>query len=196
MSVSSDRSHETRPHDDHSPRWSHTEAERAIGLTLLVLRSGAKDSLGWWDDEALTEAGGFALARIFPRSPERVALRLAFRAAWERHAGALDVAGLGRALTLFDFTEALIEGIAAPPFPLNRPITSSDEFLRQLILLAPEIEAFTLPQPDPSGLLDLTPLAGCPDQTPAERVTRLAAGYLRANPRQPVFPFVHLAARG
>jgi hypothetical protein len=75
--------------------WSREEAERAVGLALLVVRAGARDSLGWWEDEALTEAGAFALRRIFPRDPRRVAVRLAFRAARERHSGVLASAGVG-----------------------------------------------------------------------------------------------------
>src|SRR5260370_42209248 len=53
--------------------WSREEAEHAGRLALLVVRAGARDSLGWWEDEALTEAGAFALRRIFPRDPRRVA---------------------------------------------------------------------------------------------------------------------------
>jgi predicted nucleic acid-binding protein len=50
-------------------------------IALLVARAGQKDSLSWWDDESLTDAGRFALSKIFPRNPGRAALRLAFESA-------------------------------------------------------------------------------------------------------------------
>ncbi|MBI3963303.1 MAG: BrxE family protein [Deinococcus sp.] len=174
--------------------WSRADAEYALKLALLVVRAGAKDSLGWWDDEALTQAGSLALSRLFPRNPGRTAIRLAFRAAQERHAGVLTTAGVTQSTTLLDLTGSLMESTAlAPP---TEPITSPDEFRTHLMTLVPKVKELTLPQPGASGLLDLTALAGHPNQSPLERATILAAGYLLAQKGNPVFPFTRLEAKG
>lgn len=60
------------------------EAE-LIRLRLIIARAGEKGSLGWWDSEALSDAGQFVLKRLFPRSYEWAAVQLALEAAWLRH---------------------------------------------------------------------------------------------------------------
>lgn len=177
-------------------RSSRAEADSALALALLVMRAGAKDSLDWWDDWALTEAGSYALARIFPRNPGRIALRLAFRAARERHAGALAAGGVRAGTTLFDLTEPLVESISSTVPAAYGPIASMEEFCRRLVALAPGLEGLSLPRPDASGLLDLTALLGRHREAPASLAATLAAGYLGAQKGRPVFPFVRFAGEG
>lgn len=177
-------------------QWSRVEAERAVGLALLVVRAGARDSLGWWEDEALTKAGAFALRRIFPRDPKRVAVRLAFRAARERHSGVLASAGVGRVTTLLDLTDALVEGTAVLPEGLEEPITSPDELRRRVRELAPRLDDLRIPQPEAFGLLDLTPLTGRSDLSLGDTVTMLAAGYLTGEKGMPVIPYLRSAGGG
>ena len=161
-----------------------------------MVRAGARDSLGWWEDEALTKAGAFALRRIFPREPKRVAVRLAFRAAGERHSGVLASAGVGRVTTLLDLTEALIEAMAVVPGGLEEPITSPDELRRRVRVLAPDLDDLHVPQPQAFGLLDLTSLAKHSNLSPGETATILAAGYLTAEKGRPVIPYVRVAGEG
>jgi hypothetical protein len=175
-----------------SDRWTRDEPDRVAALAVLVVRAGAKDSLAWWDDDALTPAGGFVLARIFPRNPRRAALRLALRAARERHGGILAVSGVADGTTLLDLAST-VDSLDAIPPSLEGPIASPDDFRRRLVALAPEVELVDVPPAAVSGLLDLTPLAGHPDQSAAERAAVLAAGYLPAQKGEPVFPFVRLA---
>jgi hypothetical protein len=176
--------------------WAREEAERAVGLALLVVRAGARDSLGWWEDEALTEAGAFALRRIFPRDARRVAVRLAFRAARERHSGVLASAGVGRVTTLLDLTEALVEGTAVLPGDLDEPITSPDELRRRVRELAPGLDDLRIPQPQAFGLLDLSALTGRSDLSLGETVTMLAAGYLAGEKDRPVIPYFRSGREG
>ena len=187
--------------DIHTPSaqahsWFRAEAERVVGLALLVVRAGARDSLGWWEDEALTEAGAFALRRIFPRDPKRVAVRLAFRAARERHSGVLASAGVGRVTTLLDLTESLVEGTAVLPGSLDEPIASPDELRRRMRELAPRLDDLRIPQPQTFGLLDLTALTERSGVSLGEMATMLAAGYLNGEKGRPVIPYIHGAGEG
>lgn len=168
------------------------EADLIAALTLLVVRAGARDSLAWWDDDAPTSAGAFVLARLFPRNPGGAALRLALRAARERHAGVLAASGVDHGVTLLDLPSSADSFAAIPP-TLHSPITSPDDFRRRLLDLAPEADGLDPPRAGDSGLLDLTPLAGRPEQSAVERATVLAAGYLRARKGEPIFPFLRLS---
>ena len=176
------------------PSENKAAEQRALGINkqvaliaLLVARAGQKDSLGWWDDESLTDAGRFALTKIFPRNPGRAAVRLAFESARGRHAGVLAAAGVTQATTLLDLAEASIEDIASASNPWSAHIANLDEFRRQLLVLAPDAGTLTLPTPDLAGLLDLT---ACDTQTEAQEATTLAAGYLFGQKGKPVFPFM------
>ncbi len=168
------------------------EAGPIAALTLLVVRAGARDSLAWWDDDALTPAGAFVLARLFPRNPGGAALRLALRAARERHAGVMAASGVDHGVTLLDLPSSADSFAAIPP-TLHGPITSPDDFRRRLLALAPEAEGLDLPQAGGSGLLDLTALGGQPEQSAVERAVVLAVGYLQAGKGEPVFPFLRLS---
>ena len=177
------------PRQHHVPR---ADAERVIALALLVVRAGAKDSLDWWDDEALTRAGRFVLARIFPRAPGQAAVRLALRAARERHAGVLAAAGVASATTLVDLAEPLLHGVDAADLVSAEPVASEEEFRGRLVALVPEAVSLGLPQPTASGLLDLTHLVAPAGPSLLDRAIVLGAGYLAGRKREPVFPFVRL----
>lgn len=42
---------------------SHDFETRLIRLRLIVARAGENDGLGWWESEALSDAGRFVLKR-------------------------------------------------------------------------------------------------------------------------------------
>lgn len=56
-----------------------------FGIRLAIARLGESDAFGWWSSHALTEAGEFALPRIFRRSPALAAAHLSLMAARLRH---------------------------------------------------------------------------------------------------------------
>jgi len=46
-----------------------TDVQLILRLRLLIVRAANRDSLAWWDDEALTAPAGFLLERLFPVAP-------------------------------------------------------------------------------------------------------------------------------
>jgi hypothetical protein len=162
-------------------------------IALLVARAGQKDSLGWWDDESLTDAGRFALSKIFPRNPGRAALRLAFESAKGRHAGVLAAAGVTHATTLLDLAEPFVEDLSSTSNPWSTPIATPEDFRHELLACAPDAARVRVPSPDLTGLLDLTALAGHGAEKLVERAVTLAAGYLLGQTAKPVFPFIRAA---
>jgi hypothetical protein len=177
-----------------------SSTEQIVRLALLIARAGQNDSLKWWDDDALSEAGLFALSRVFPRNPRSAAVRLAFLAATERHRGMLDSAGVRGATTLLDFAEA---ALATPyengPFVTavrDEPITSVGQLRTLLQDLAPGVTTIEIPSPSPDGLLDLTDLVGRTRPGPQARAALLAAGYLQGQVGKPVIPYVRADTRG
>jgi hypothetical protein len=56
-----------------------------VKLRLLIARAANRDSLAWWDDDALTAPASFILDRTFPHAPLHAARRLALEAARLRH---------------------------------------------------------------------------------------------------------------
>lgn len=174
--------------------------EQVVKLALLIVRAGEHDSLKWWDDEALTEAGLFALSRTFPRNPRQAAVRLAFLAASERHRGVLHPAGVRGAATLLDFAgedlAATQERASIMTAVRAEPITSVDQLRVLLQGLAPEIVALELPAPSADGLLDLTNLVGRTRPGPQARSALLAAGYLQGQVGKPVIPYLRAGTSG
>lgn len=170
-----------------------TDAELVGALALVIVRAGARDGMGWWDDEALTEAGSYALAKIFPRNPARIAARLAFRAARARHAGVLSAAAVKDATTLLDLLESEPADLGDVRALVGAPIGSPEELRTRLVALEPEVASFALPTPTAEGLLDMSRFVPGPT---ARKATILAAGYLAASKGRPVFPFLRSTAEG
>ncbi|MGH8591046.1 MAG: hypothetical protein ACREXX_17485 [Gammaproteobacteria bacterium] len=160
---------------------------------MIIVRAGARDGMGWWDDEALTEAGTYALAKIFPRNPSRIAIRLAFRAARARHAGVLSAASVNDATTLLDLVEGEPADLGDATALAGAPIGSPEELRERLVGLEPEVASFSLPPPTAEGLLDMSRFV--PGSTVC-RATILAAGYLAAGKGHPVFPFLRSTTEG
>lgn len=59
-----------------------------LNLQLLIARAAQKDSLNWWEDDALTPAGNYLLERLFIVKPDEVGRRLALEAAKVRYQAA------------------------------------------------------------------------------------------------------------
>jgi hypothetical protein len=70
-----------------------------LSLQYLISRAAQKDSLNWWEDDSLTQAGGYLLERLFPTNPKEAGLKLALEAAKTRYQAAFQ--GENAALHLF-----------------------------------------------------------------------------------------------
>lgn len=77
--------------------------EAIFEIRRRVARIGSSDRLAWWDSEALTPAGLYALERLFRRTAYLTAADLAIRAARLRHDRAVPQEPL---VHLFNFGEA------------------------------------------------------------------------------------------
>ena len=172
---------------------SRTDAELVGALAFTIVRAGERDGMGWWDDEALTEAGTYALAKIFPRNTGRIATRLAFRATRVRHAGVISAASVKDATTLLDLVEGEPADLGDTRVLTGAPIGSPEELRERLVALNPEVASFSLPTPTAEGLLDMSRFL--PGST-VRQATILAAGYLAAGRGHPVFPYLRVTAAG
>jgi len=65
--------------------WTMKAVQTIFRLRLLIARAANRDSLAWWEDDALTVPAGFVFDRLFPASPPGAARSLALRAALRRH---------------------------------------------------------------------------------------------------------------
>jgi hypothetical protein len=179
---------------------SPSSAKHSVSLALLIIRAGEKDSLKWWDDESLSEAGLFALSRVLPRNPRAAAVRLAYLAARERHRGVLVSAGVQGATTLLDFVEPALatsqEGASLVTVVRDEPITSVDRLRTRLHELASEVTAIEIPASSGEGLLDLSDFVGRAAPGPEGRAALLAAGYLQGQVGKPVIPYFRAGTRG
>jgi hypothetical protein len=78
--------------------------------------------------------------------------------------------------------------IAAADEIVSSPFTSMEEFKTRLTAICPRVAEFNVPQPQASGLLDLSGFAK--DVDAETLVAAFASGYTRAQAGQPVFPFI------
>lgn len=160
-----------------------------LPLAISIARAACKDSLRWWEDEALTEAGSSALGRLFARHARAAAMRLALLSARERHQGELQRKGTsGRSLFDLAITE-LDEGNRLPSTVGLAAITSVDDFRARLTAIVPDLSPLHLPRPNVPGLFDITSVLSLGSLDRATAAVALAAAYLHGLPESPVFPF-------
>ncbi|MBI3990071.1 MAG: BrxE family protein [candidate division NC10 bacterium] len=167
-----------------------------MALCIVIARAGCSDSFAWWEDESLTEAGLFSLKRLFPRTYEQAAVRLALGAARSRHDGILTAAGLTGAWHLFNLRDA-DPGMDEIPDPDSLPADLWSPIPDRSVLQA-RLETAAGPLlPLPAGVV--AGLQGLIDLTNAlrgavilgdELAHRLAAAYLLGDRNRLVVPFV------
>jgi hypothetical protein len=166
-----------------------------LRLRLLIARAANRDSLAWWDDEALTAPAGFLLERLFPVAPPLAARSLALRAAFARHEGACT--DIGGALHLYRLDADSADGLALRTVPLlpvpypEAPIITTDALREHLIALLGQPVQVKSAQRRNGGALQIT-IPPCPAGVWASlhRARSFAWAYLEGAPGQPVFPFV------
>jgi hypothetical protein len=172
-----------------------TDTHLILGLRLLIARAANRDSLAWWDDEALTAPAGFLLERLFPVAPPLAARSLALRAAFARHEGACT--DIGGVLHLYRLDADNADGLALRNVPLlpvpypEAPITRTDALREHLIALLGQPVQVKIVQRRNGGAMQIA-IPPCPAGVWASlhRAKSFAWAYLEGAPGQPVFPFV------
>lgn len=171
------------------------DAFLVLNLRLLIARAANRDSLAWWDDDALTAPAGFLLERLFPVAPLLAARSLALCAASARHEGAC--ARLAGALHLFRLDADNADGLAlrtlSPlkvPYP-EAPVTTMEMLREHLGALLGRLAPYKTVHRTDSGVLQIA-APPCPAGVwaPLHRAKTLAWAYLEGAPGQPVFPFI------
>lgn len=183
-----------------STRTSEAKADQGdlqtiLRLRLLIARAANRDSLAWWDDEALTAPADFLLERLFPVAPSLAARSLALRAAQARHQSAC--AGIEGALHLYRLDADNADGLAlrdvallSAPYP-EAAIPSMDALREGLTALLGQPAQAKVVQRRNGGALLIT-IPSCPAGVwaPLHRARSFAWTYLEGAPGQPVFPFI------
>jgi len=168
-------------------------SKHIIQLQLLIARVGQNDSLRWWEDDSLTEAGVYLLERLFPFAPYIQGRKLALLAAKNRHDAVFGQETQILHLFRFGFEgDREQEKSAFDPscFELpDAPIRTIDELK---IHLAQLVEA-----PNPQSKIDrvITDDGRLQIKIPSTKTTidmanRLAWAYLQGEPEKPVYPYV------
>ena len=65
-----------------------SESKLILSLQLLIARAAQKDSLMWWEDDALTPSGKYLLDRLFFFDADEAGRKLAMEAAKVRYRAA------------------------------------------------------------------------------------------------------------
>ena len=171
------------------------DAQLVLTLRLLIARAANRDSLAWWDDEALTAPAGFLLERLFPVAPPLAARSLALRAALARHEGACT--DIGGVLHLYRLDADNADGLALRDVPLlpvpypEAPIPTMDALRKHLIALLGQPTQVKIIQRRNGGAFQIA-IPPCPTGVwaPLHRTKSFAWAYLEGALGQPVFPFI------
>ncbi len=171
------------------------ELMEILELRLLIARAANSDSLGWWDDESLTQHAHFLLERIFPMAPAGAARNLSLRAALARHQSALTANSKVQHLFRLDTDrqdELLLRHQSTLLVDLpDGPIKTVDDLRVHLLSVVQKPPSYTVIRRSPTHGLEIeippTP-AGIPGLN--HRARSLAWAYLEGEPGRPVFPFI------
>ena len=168
-----------------------------LRLQFLIARAAQGDSLSWWDDESLTEAGYTVLERVFPQSPTKAGCKLALASAQARHSAIFN--GPEKVLHLFqlDSDGAVSSALSKiDPLDVNVPTTPIAEIdgLRQALetlldepLLRPRLGEELSNRRREVALRPEVHARG-----PVELAKMLACAYLSGEPGKSIFPFMRV----
>ena len=168
-------------------------SKHIIQLQLLIARVGQNDSLRWWEDDSLTEAGVYLLERLFPFAPYVQGRKLALLAAKNRHDTVFGKETQTLHLFHFGFEgDRVQESLAfdSPELELpDAPIRTIDELK---IHLAQLVEA---PNPQSKSDRVIADDGKLQIKIPSTKNTidmanRLAWAYLQGEPENPVYPYI------
>ncbi len=164
-----------------------------LGLRLLIARAAQKDSLGWWEDDSLTEAGHYLLERLFLVNPEEAGRKLALEAARTRYQAAFNRDAAALHLFHLDKTgeiEHRLQGICLADIqPPKEPLLTMDALRQKLFELAGHPLKFQIVGERANHRLEIR-IHGASGKTPILDVAKtLAWASLEGKPGQPIFPY-------
>ena len=116
---------------------SATEGKLILSLQLLIARAAQKDSLSWWEDDALTPSGKYLLERLFIVNPDEAGRKIAIEAAKVRYQAAFGADNHVLHLFHLDQTgdiELNLQELSLSSVPAPTEPVQSLEVLRHLLL--------------------------------------------------------------
>lgn len=165
-----------------------------LQLCLLIARAAQKDSLGWWEDDSLTQAGGYVLNRLFPTDPIEAGRKLALEAAKTRYQAAIK--GEDKLLHLFHLDETGeiehgLHGLRLSEVDVpTEPITSLDVLRQSLIALVGEPPQFQIISERENHRLEIKPHSPVSNPVILSLAKIFCWATLEGKPGQPVFPYI------
>ena len=172
--------------------------DRLLRLRLLVIRAAQKDSLKWWEDESLTQAGGYLVDRLFIMDTNETARKLAMEAARTRyrmafgddkkklHLFRLDQSGQIE----YDLIHIRFSDIEMPA----EPITSLDILREKLLVITGMPMAYEVVGMDSNNQLEIRVKSSSQKMPVLELAKTLAWACLESLPGKPIFPYIQLTS--
>jgi len=170
------------------------EKNTILGLRLLVARAAQKDSLNWWEDDSLTQAGSYLLERLFLTDPSEAGRKLALEAARTRYQAAFN--GEDSAIHLFRLdksgdVEHDLQGIRLGDIPLpSEPIPKPDMLRQKLLDLTGQPPQFQIVGERANNRLEIGMQHTVGKISIVNIAATLAWASLEGKPGQPIFPYI------
>ncbi len=166
---------------------------KIVQLRLMIIRAAQKDSLRWWEDESLTQAGWFLAERLFLMDTAETARKLGMEAAHTRYRMAFgdekDKLHLFH-LDPVDQVDYELRNMRLSDIPMPaEPITSSEMLRQRLLELTGEPAPYQVIDHGPNDQVQIR-VKGFSARTPAlELAQGLAWACLESQMGKPCFPY-------
>lgn len=172
--------------------------EGLVKLRLLIARAAQKDSLHWWEDESLTQAGGYLVERLFIMDTNETARKLAMEAAKTRYH--MSFGDDKTKLHLFRLdprgqVEYDLREVRFSDFDMStEPITSLDMLREKLIALTGTPRTYEVVGNGNDNQLEIR-IKGYSRKMPVlELAQTLAWACLESPSERPIFPYIQLTS--
>lgn len=170
------------------------QKQALLQLRLLIARAAQKDSLNWWEDDSLTQAGSYLLERLFLADPGEAGRKLALAAAKTRYQAAFN--GEDSVLHLFrlDMTGEIEYGLqgvrlAGIPLPAD-PIASLDDLRQDLLEMTGQVPQFKILGERAHHRIEIGLKEPVAKLSVLDIAKTLAWAALEGKPGQPIFPYI------
>jgi hypothetical protein len=165
-----------------------------LRLRLLIARAAQKDSLSWWEDESLTQAGNFLMERLFTMDTTETARKLAMEAAKTRYRMAFGENGAKLHLFQLDQrgqVEYELRDLRYSELKISvEPITSPDMLRQELLAITGTPMPYEIVGPGINNQLEIR-MKDILRKTPIlELAKTLAWACLESSRGKPVFPYI------
>lgn len=176
---------------------SKSDIEGIIQLRLLVARAAQKDSLHWWEDESLTQAGSFLVERLFVTDAPETSRKLAIEAARTRYRMAIGEERKKLHLFWLDKigqTEYDLLGVRYLNYDMpSEPIGSIDMLREKLLALTGDVIPYERIGGKGNEQMEIR-VKGFPGKvSPLGLAKTFAWACLESTPGKPVFPYIQLS---